>query len=235
MKNRCMNEMATGFQHYGGRGITYCHEFNDFGNFVNLVESEIGPRPSMDHSLDRIDNDGNYEPGNIKWSTQAEQMRNCRINRNFTHNGKTQCMSAWAAELGTSVGTLKNRIDVLKWPVSKALDTPFLTPIRLAAINQIEAKHLQDANSSVCNTNGLTLTQFMEKARDLAIQSGEQPKPGRYGKKFPFDKRFAWETKRILGEMIEVNPDKGVYARMPRGYRFACGQEAFSDLSNILY
>jgi hypothetical protein len=65
------------YRHYGARGIEF--RFADFASFIEV----IGPRPSADYSLDRIDNDGHYEPGNVKWSTRHEQVHN---RRPFTHS-----------------------------------------------------------------------------------------------------------------------------------------------------
>ena len=75
MNQRCRNPNATGFSHYGGRGITICERWADFRNFL----ADMGPRPEGT-SLDRIDNDGNYEPGNCRWATRHEQNLNKRHN-----------------------------------------------------------------------------------------------------------------------------------------------------------
>lgn len=74
MRDRCLNETATRFHDYGGRGITICERWNEFENFY----ADMGPRPSQKHSLDRIDNEGNYEPSNCKWSTSRQQAFNRR-------------------------------------------------------------------------------------------------------------------------------------------------------------
>jgi hypothetical protein len=75
MKARCFRENHIAFRHYGGRGITVCDEWrNDFAAFLG----HIGPKPSPAHSVDRIDNDGNYRPGNVRWATAAEQAANRR-------------------------------------------------------------------------------------------------------------------------------------------------------------
>lgn len=74
MLQRCMNVSSNRYMNYGGRGISVCDRWMDFANFF----SDMGSRPSLDYSLDRIDNDGNYEPGNCRWATRSEQQRNKR-------------------------------------------------------------------------------------------------------------------------------------------------------------
>jgi hypothetical protein len=78
MRQRCTNPNNPVYRHYGGRGITVCerwmHSFRDF-------LADMGRRPTTKHSIDRIDNDGNYEPGNCRWATQQEQCNNTRRNK----------------------------------------------------------------------------------------------------------------------------------------------------------
>src|SRR5689334_34521 len=76
MKMRCYYRKWEGYPDYGGRGIRVCDEWlNDFPAFL----THIGPRPSSSHSLDRINSDGNYEPGNVRWAVPVEQMNNRRM------------------------------------------------------------------------------------------------------------------------------------------------------------
>lgn len=72
MKQRCTNPNNSRFYKYGGRGISVCERWSRFENFY----ADMGPRPSPKHSIDRIDNDGNYEPGNCHWATRSEQQHN---------------------------------------------------------------------------------------------------------------------------------------------------------------
>ena len=84
MKNRCNNVYSKDFEMYGGRGIKVCERWNKFENFY----ADMGARPSPKHSLERIDNDGNYEPDNCKWATIEEQNNNKRNNALFFYNGR---------------------------------------------------------------------------------------------------------------------------------------------------
>lgn len=78
MLARCTNPAARSYRDYGGRGITVCPEWRaDFWAFVAYVADNLGERPDG-HTLDRIDNDGNYEPGNVRFATRSEQNRNRR-------------------------------------------------------------------------------------------------------------------------------------------------------------
>lgn len=77
MHQRCENPNASGFQHYGGRGIVVCQRWSGFDGFKNFI-ADMGFRPSREHSLDRIDVDGNYEPGNVRWATVKVQANNRR-------------------------------------------------------------------------------------------------------------------------------------------------------------
>lgn len=123
MLDRCRNHNNSDFFYYGGRGIKVCDRWkNSFENFLE----DMGERPKRT-SIDRIDNNGNYEPGNCRWATKKEQNNNQRSNINLTFNGKTQTTAQWADELGMNSGTVRYRVNKLGWSAEKALTTPLRT------------------------------------------------------------------------------------------------------------
>jgi hypothetical protein len=106
MRARCLNPAHSNYRHYGGRGIQVCERWESFANFL----ADMGPRPSLRHSIERTDSNGNYEPGNCRWATPAEQARNKSTNRFFTLNGETMCLTDWAKRLGVSPDCLAARL-----------------------------------------------------------------------------------------------------------------------------
>lgn len=119
-KERCNNPNIPCYKHYGGRGIKFL-----IPSVTNLIEA-IGRKPTPQHSLDRIDNNGNYEIGNIRWATKKEQRRNTRSNRIIKYKGRKKCLIDWAKELGINYSTLKNRLYRKKFI---SIESIFETPI----------------------------------------------------------------------------------------------------------
>lgn len=124
MKQRCRNSEQKSFSHYGGRGITICEKWmKSFKSFLD----DMGRCPSPDHSIDRVDNNGNYEPGNCRWATQTEQMRNQAKNRILEFNGLSKCVAEWAEITGLHVNTIKFRLRS-GWPIEEVLTIPIQKP-----------------------------------------------------------------------------------------------------------
>lgn len=130
MKDRCLNPLAPFFNDYGGRGITVCDRWiNSFENFL----SDLGERP-LGLTLERINNDGNYELGNCKWATRKEQANNRRAKRNahiLKHEGISKSVTQWAKDKGLSVSTLFARIR-LGWSVERTITEPIRGLIQLS-------------------------------------------------------------------------------------------------------
>ena len=131
MKQRATNPKYTYAYDYSGRGITICDRWKDsFENFrddmyepyLKHVE-EFGEKNT---SIERIDNDGNYEPSNCKWATRAEQRRNTRDSHYVTFNGETKILDDWAIKLGFRNGSVIGRRLRRGWPIEDALTIPIL-------------------------------------------------------------------------------------------------------------
>lgn len=121
MKRRCGNENLPEYKNYGARNILVCEEWMDsFEAFF----AHIGPRPSSKHSIDRVDNERGYEPGNVRWTTQAVQMRNTRRNHWIEFRGERKVLTDWAIALGFSPAVLSQRINRYGWSVERAFTTP---------------------------------------------------------------------------------------------------------------
>ena len=118
MKQRCLNPRHRAFKGYGGRGVTVCAAWStSFSNFLH----DVGRRPSPIHSIDRFpNNDGNYEPGNVRWATRMQQAQNRRGTRWLTRDGETFPLHEWARRCGIPASTLWDRLN-RQWPLHLAL------------------------------------------------------------------------------------------------------------------
>lgn len=103
MKRRCEDPKSPKYPRYGGRGIRVCECWRE--SFVAFV-GDMGLRPSPRHSIDRIDNDGNYEPGNCRWASAKQQVLNSSIVRMITIDDKTLCIKDWEMFLGVPKGKI---------------------------------------------------------------------------------------------------------------------------------
>jgi hypothetical protein len=107
MLQRCQNPNHTEYLRYGGRGITVHAPWAD--SFVAFL-AHMGPKPTPKHTIERIDNDGNYEPGNVRWATRKEQARNKASTVMLTVGSTTLCQSEWAKRQGINADTIRYRL-----------------------------------------------------------------------------------------------------------------------------
>lgn len=127
MKQRCLNPKNHAWSYYGGRGIHVCDRWLYFVNFL----SDMGI-PTSGMTIERINNNGHYEPGNCRWATREDQQNNRRVNHLIEWSGKTQTLSKWAKELGLTINTFSERI-YSGLPLAKAM-TPGKLPLSMIGL-----------------------------------------------------------------------------------------------------
>jgi len=120
MKYRCNNKNSPNFHLYGGRGIAVCDRWSGDDGLTNFI-ADMGERPSSKHSIDRIDNNGNYEPDNCRWATLLEQQNNRRSNVILEYEGERKTLIEWARLSSVSVAAFKNRIR-RGWTIERAME-----------------------------------------------------------------------------------------------------------------
>lgn len=117
MKRRCYTPSERSFTRYGGRGIKVCDRWkNSYENFLE----DMGLPPNKESQIDRINNDGNYEPENCRWASREENAANKSNNRSISCFGKTMILSDWARETGIKRETIARRLE-RGWPPERAL------------------------------------------------------------------------------------------------------------------
>ena len=119
MRARCLNPRNKRFAQYGGRGIKVCDRWKDFKNFL----ADMGLRPSARHSIDRIDNDRGYEPGNCRWALPHQQMTNRSMTRFVVVDGQSVPLATLARQHGIPLNTLRFRV-LAGWDIKRALTQP---------------------------------------------------------------------------------------------------------------
>jgi hypothetical protein len=117
MKKRCLNVRASNFKDYGGRGITIHPAW--LASFEAFL-ADVGKRPSPRHSLDRIDNNGNYEPGNVRWATTQQQQRNRRGVRPILFDGEITTIPDLAEKFGIPAEKIRQRVN-RGWSIERAV------------------------------------------------------------------------------------------------------------------
>jgi len=145
MIDRCYNAKNKAFKYYGGRGIKVCDEWlgeNGFDKFY----AHIGPRPIVEgikYTIDRINNDGHYEPGNVRWATYEQQANNTRANRKITLNGETKNFGQWAKDLeNISPSTVRYRLESGKTVEEAFKDTPLIREVPKSTLYDYKSEKL---------------------------------------------------------------------------------------------
>lgn len=121
IKGRCGNPKNPAFMYYGGRGITVCQRWKK--SFQAFFE-DMGPRPSVDHSIERVNNAEGYSKNNCVWANRFRQMNNTRKNRYLEFNRYRMTMAQWSRFSGIDYQNLVNRINKLGWSIEDALTIP---------------------------------------------------------------------------------------------------------------
>ena len=119
MKQRCQYSNHKQYKDYGGRGVVVCERWQSFELFLE----DMGECPPG-HSIDRIDNNGNYEPVNCRWATAREQKINSSTTRFITLSGERMSLTDWCLRLNMPRSAVSTRINRLGWSPEKALTTP---------------------------------------------------------------------------------------------------------------
>lgn len=122
MRQRCLNPDGQDYRYYGGRGIKICERWNEFTNFLEDMEPTWKPKLT----LDRINNDGNYEPSNCRWATRREQSNNRNYNKTISYLGETKTIDEWRKTLPFEIKNreLWRRIFGRKWTFERAFTQP---------------------------------------------------------------------------------------------------------------
>lgn len=129
MKDRCYRKKNRAYHNYGGRGITVCDRWMDKEKgFENFYE-DMGPRPSKDHSIDRINNDRNYDKQNCRWATQKQQANNKGNNRIIEFDGIKYTVSEFSELHDMSHSVVLDRLDS-NWSIEEIINTPVQQKIR---------------------------------------------------------------------------------------------------------
>lgn len=122
MIQRCQNPNHDSFPHYGGRGIKIFEGWNCLSKYPAFL-AYMGRKPTPKHTIERIDNNGDYEPGNVRWATKKEQVSNKSDTVLLTFMGETLCRNDMARRHGFTPDQLRKRLRT-GWDLEKALTTP---------------------------------------------------------------------------------------------------------------
>jgi hypothetical protein len=160
--SRCEDKTNRHFINYGGRGIKVCEAWRS--SFEQFLE-DIGPCPSSNHSIDRIDNDGNYEPGNVRWATKAEQANNRRTNVHIYANGLRLTVAQWSRRLGIDYKTLRYRLRHM--PAEQALFDTSADDLPTQSLENPTNDDVRELAMRVVGMNRTSLRQFLRYLSEM--------------------------------------------------------------------
>lgn len=169
MRARCHNPNAKRYERYGGRGIRVCEAWSDFAQFLR----DMGPRPKG-HTLERKNNDGNYEPTNCKWATPKEQQNNTCLTVYVEHDGKRQTLAQWSDETGVSLVALRARYD-RGWSIDQMLNpdtdrSHHKRPSNRQALRTCAAEGCKNLRTArLCRRHSRMLTYRQARATGLCV------------------------------------------------------------------
>ena len=164
MKTRCQNPDYHSYKNYGARGISVCERWNRFETFY----ADMGSRPGAYYSLERIENNGNYEPGNCRWATKKDQANNRRTSRFLTYNNERLSISQWAERLNISYATLYGRVVRGNMTLEEILKGSLHRP----AVKQVSYKgvtHSVSEWAALLGIDAVTLRSRIQRNMDIDL------------------------------------------------------------------
>lgn len=178
MKQRCSNPNNKRWHRYGGRGITVCDRWlNSFQAFLD----DMGPRPSPDHTIERIDNDEDYCPSNCRWATPQEQARNRRTSRTLTFQGQTKTLVEWVEVTGLTRATIESRLDRMGWDVQAALTKPSRLVFRCKPSDiDPDATYVTNDISRLLQIGKCAAIELLRSGAIPSVTVGTGPRPKRH-------------------------------------------------------
>jgi hypothetical protein len=171
MRQRCSNPLNKRYQRYGGRGISVCSSWSVFANFL----ADMGHRPGPRYSIERKDNDGDYDPGNCVWATDRIQSRNKSTSILIEFNGKTQCLADWATELGINFYVLRGRLNA-GWPIDRAFTESLQNPAtRMATARSFQLHKVTAFSQTMTVSDWSRKTKLSRNCIASRLKCGMEP------------------------------------------------------------
>lgn len=202
MLRRCSDSAHFAYHRYGGRGISVCERWcSDFWAFAQ----DMGDRPEK-HTLDRVDNDGNYQPDNCRWANRATQAKNRILGRILTFDGLTLTVPRWADRMGLPDYVLRKRLRK-GWSVERALTEPLGLPL----VQRSPAQ--RRALASLGGKSVPSHKRSFSRNRELAARAG-----GKGGEAVPSEKRAFFFDRALASRAgtiggARVPPEKRSFSR----------------------